>query len=75
MSKFYNEIIKDLRIDNDLKQETIAKELKITKQQYSLYETGQRDFKVIHIIKLCEFYGISANYILGLPKGLKHPER
>ena len=75
MSKFYNEIIRDLRIDNDLKQEAIAKELNITKQQYSLYETGQREFKVIHIKKLCEFFGVSADYILGLPKGLKHPER
>ncbi len=73
--KKYNEILRELRIDNDYKQETVAKELKITKQQYSLYETGQREFKVKHIIKLCEFYNISADYILGLPKGMKYPER
>lgn len=67
MLKLYNETIKELRIDNDLKQETIAKELGITKQQYSLYETGQREFKITHLIKLCLFFKISADYILDLP--------
>ena len=31
--KKYNEILKELREDNDLKQETVANILKITKQQ------------------------------------------
>lgn len=66
--KKYNEILKELREDNDLKQETIANHLKITKQQYSLYETGKREFKVKHIIELCKFYNVSADYVLGLSK-------
>jgi len=64
--KKYNEILKELREDNDLKQETVASYLKITKQQYSLYETGKREFKVKHIIELCKFYSVSADYVLGL---------
>lgn len=67
--------IKNLRIDNDYKQEDVAKHLKITKQQYSLYETGQREFKTKHIKDLCILYGVSADYILCLPEGLKHPKR
>ncbi len=63
----YNEIIKELRTDNDLKQEFIAKKLGITKQQYSLYETGQRKFKIEHIIALSVLFNVSADYILGLP--------
>jgi len=47
--KKYNEILKDLREDNDYKQETIAKVLNITRQQYQLYESGKRQFKVEHI--------------------------
>lgn len=66
--KKYNEILKELREDNDLKQETVANILKITKQQYSLYETGKREFKVRHIIELCKFYNVSADYVLGLSK-------
>lgn len=64
--KQYNEILKELREDNDLKQETVANHLEITKQQYSLYETGKREFKVKHIIELCKFYNVSADYVLGL---------
>ena len=72
--KNYNEIIKELREDRDLYQEDIAKYLKITKQQYSLYETGKRQFKTKHIIELCKYYNVSADYILGLPH-LPYPKR
>ncbi len=68
------EIIKDLREDNDKKQIELATFLGITKQQYSLYETGKREFKIKHIKDLCIFYNVSANYILGLPE-LPHPKR
>lgn len=64
--KNYNEIIKELRQDNDKYQKDVAKELKITKQQYSLYETGQRPLPIEHLITICRFYNISADYILGL---------
>lgn len=44
--------LKDLREDKDKSQSDIAKILKITQQQYSLYETGLR---LIPIDKLCIF--------------------
>ncbi len=72
--KNYNEIIKELRIDNDLKQETVAIKLGITTQQYSLYETGQREFKIKHLMELCKFYNVSADYVLCLPD-LPYPKR
>ncbi|MBE6796804.1 MAG: helix-turn-helix transcriptional regulator [Ruminococcaceae bacterium] len=71
----YTQRLKNLRIDKDLKQETVAKMLDITKQQYSLYETGRRKLPIDLLFELCKFYGVSSDYILGLPKGLKHPER
>jgi len=74
MKKYY-EILRELRVDNDLKQDTVAEYLQITKQQYSLYETGKREFKIHHIIKLCTFYNVSADYIFSLPYDYKHPER
>lgn len=73
--KKYNEILREIREDNDYLQETVAKELKITRQQYQLYESGKRQFKVEHIIKLCRFYNISADYILGLPEDMPFPKR
>lgn len=73
--KNYNEILKELREDHDYKQETVALILKITRQQYQLYESGKRKFKVEHIIQLCKFYNVSADYILGLPENMPFPKR
>ena len=68
----FHEKVKGLREDADQNQEELATLLGITRQQYSLYETGKRAFKVEHITKLCEHFGVSADYVLGLPKGLPY---
>ena len=56
----------DLRIDNDLRQEDIAKILKISGQAYGMYENGKRGLPIEALITLCKFYNVSADYILGL---------
>ena len=68
----FNERIRNARIDADEKQETVALLLGITRQQYSLYETGEREFKVKHIQKLCIHYNLSADWILCLPEGMPY---
>ena len=65
MKKYYD-IIRELREDNDLKQSDIAKILNTTQQVYSRYEKGINDMPIRHIITLCKFYKVSADYILGL---------
>ena len=75
MEKEFYQIIRDVREDRDEKQETIAKVLQITTQQYSLYETGKREFKTRHIIQLCKYFNLSADYLLGLPDDLPYPKR
>ncbi len=64
--KEYPEIIRELREDNDLTQGEIAKILGTTQQVYSRYEKGINEIPVRHIITLCKFYKVSADYILGL---------
>ncbi|MBR3868455.1 MAG: helix-turn-helix transcriptional regulator [Clostridia bacterium] len=64
--KEYHEIIRELREDNDLKQSEIAEILGTTQQVYSRYEKGINKIPVRHIITLCKFYKVSADYILGL---------
>ncbi len=66
--KEYNKIIRELREDHDLKQKDIAKLLGTTQQVYSRYENGENEIPVRHIITLCKFYNVSADYILGLKK-------
>ena len=65
--------IRELRVDRDLTQANIANILKTTQSYYSEYELGKRAIPIQHIITLCLFYGVSADYILGLPKGLQWP--
>ena len=65
MKKYY-EIIRELREDRDLKQSDIAKILDTTQQVYSRYEKGINEMPIRHIITLSKFYGVSADYILGL---------
>lgn len=67
----YTQRLKDLRTDKDLKQEAIAMTLKITRQQYQLYESGKRKLPIDLLIDLCRFYNISADYILGFTNNEK----
>lgn len=71
----YIDRLTELRTDKDIDKKDIAKLLDCQQSAVSKYEQRRNRYKVEDIIKLCEFYGVSADYILGLPKGLKYPER
>lgn len=64
--------LRQLREDHDKTQKEIAAYLGIEQTVYSRYETGKNDMKPFHIIALCKYYGVSADYVLGLPKGLPY---
>lgn len=64
--KTYYERLRDLREDVDLTQQDIADVLKTTQQVYSRYENGTNEIPIHHLITLCKFYKVSADYILGL---------
>lgn len=71
----YIDRLTELREDNDIEQAEIAHVLNCQQSAVSKYETRRNKYKIEDLIKLCEFYGVSADYILGLPKGMKYPER
>ena len=58
--------IRDLREDNDLTQQDVANVLKTTQQVYSRYEKGENELPIHHLVTLCKFFKVSADYILGL---------
>lgn len=64
--KTYVEIIRELREDNDKSQKEIAQYLNTTQQVYSRYEKGENEMPIRHLIALCKYYNVSADYILGL---------
>lgn len=66
--KAYYEILRELREDRDLSQKQIAALLQTTQQVYSRYEKGINELPIRHLITLCKFYRVSADYVLGLDK-------
>lgn len=71
----YLKRLKDLREDNDLTQQDISEILKISRPQYSLYETGKRDIPVDLLTTLAKYYKTSIDYIVGLTDNYeKYPD-
>ena len=66
--KAYCELLRELRENRDLKQSDIATVLNTTQQVYSRYETGINELPLRHLVTLCRFYHVSADYLLGLNK-------
>ena len=66
--KTYVEIMIELREDHDKSQKEIAEYLGTTQQVYSRYENGNNEIPIRHIIALCKYYKVSADYILGIDK-------
>ena len=57
--------IKELRKARDWKQDDLARELQVGRQTVGNYETGFRSPDVDTILRLCEIFGCSADYLLG----------
>ena len=57
--------LRELREDRDHSQSDIAAVLGISQQHYSKYETGVYELPLRHFITLAEYYGVSADYLIG----------
>ena len=68
MAKLYIKRIRDLREDHDKTQAEIAKILGTSQTMYARYERGANELPLRHLITLCAYYGVSADYILGIQK-------
>ena len=58
--------MRNLREDKDLTQKEIAAIINKSQQGYSHIEDGRAELKIDDLIKLCQFYGVSADYFIGL---------
>ena len=66
--KHYNDRLRELRQDKDLTQKEVAAYLGIDQRVYSTYETGVRSLPIEHLMKLCKYYNVSSDWVLGLTK-------
>lgn len=64
----YVKQIRDLREDHDKTQQEIADYLGTSQTMYARYERGANELPIHHLIKLCQLYNVSADYILGIEK-------
>lgn len=58
------EKLKGLREDNDLTQTQIAAVLGTSQTMYARYERGANEMPIRHLVTLCKFYNVSADYLL-----------
>lgn len=58
------EKLRGLREDNDLTQTQIAEILGTSQTMYARYERGANEMPIHHLVTLCKFYNISADYLL-----------
>ncbi len=61
----YQNRLRDLREDKDLKQKDLADLLKIHQTTYSDYELGRLNIPVATLHILADFYKVSIDYLLG----------
>jgi len=58
------EKLRGLREDNDLTQSEVAAVLGTSQTMYARYERGANEMPIHHLVTLCKFYNISADYLL-----------
>lgn len=64
--KNYRERLRNIREDHDLTQAELGKLLDKSQQGYNHIEAGRAELKIDDLVKLCKFYNLSADYIIGL---------
>lgn len=61
----YQNRLRDLREDKDLKQRDLAELLKVHQTTYSDYELNRLNIPVAALHTLADFYNVSIDYLLG----------
>lgn len=62
----YRRRLRAIREDRDLTQAQLGEVLAKSQQGYNHIETGRAELKIEDLIKLCRFYDLSSDYIIGL---------
>lgn len=65
MDMAYIKRMRDLREDHDLTQQQLADILGTSQTMYARYERGANELPIHHLLTLCNYYEVSADYFLG----------
>ena len=62
----YRKRLRAVREDRDYTQAEIGAILQKSQQGYNHIEAGRAELKIEDLIRLCKFYNLSADYLIGL---------
>nr|MBQ8244882.1 helix-turn-helix transcriptional regulator [Oscillospiraceae bacterium] len=65
MELTFTEKLRGLREDNDLTQTQVAEVLGTSQTMYARYERGANEMPIHHLVTICRYYNVSADYLLG----------
>ncbi len=65
MDRPFSQVLMSLRVERGLSQRKAAADLGISQALLSHYENGLREPKLEFVVKACDYYGVSADYMLG----------
>ena len=68
MKSNLGEALSKLRRETGRSQQNVASDLGVSQALLSHYETGAREPKLEFISKVCDYYGVTSDYLLGRSK-------
>ena len=68
---YFGERLKALRLNKKLTQQQLADKMDLVKSSICAYEQNTKYPSVDVLIKLCKFFGVSSDYLLGLSDKLE----
>ena len=66
MNKIFAERLKALRLERNIGQIQLAKELDVGKSIISLWELGQCEPTLSKLVSMAKYFGVSIDYLAGL---------
>ena len=74
MERDFSRTMSELRRERGLSQRKAAADLKISQALLSHYENGAREPGLGFVCRACRYYGVSADYLLGLSEDTSRNE-
>lgn len=65
METNFGGVLAELRHESGMNQRQLASELHISQALLSHYENGSREPGLMFVCRVCDYFGVSADYILG----------
>lgn len=66
MNNKFSQKLYELRKEKKMKQSDLGKAIGVSTRSISHYESGERECDFDTLIKICKFFGVSSDFMLGI---------